>query len=60
MSEHWVKISGHPYVVTVEKRQKTVWVARGVYMGKPIKVKGRTKGAAVKRWCEAAKYKGNP
>jgi hypothetical protein len=60
MGEHWVKIRGHPYIVTLDQQQKTVWVARGVYMSELIEVKGRTKGAAVKRWCEAAKYKGDP
>ncbi len=59
MGEHWVKIFGHPYIVTMDQHQKTVWIARGVYMGEPLEVKGRTEAAAVKRWCDAARSKGN-
>jgi hypothetical protein len=60
MGEHWVRIWGHPHIVTADQHQKKMWIARGVHMGELIEVKGRTEGAAVKRWCEVAKDKGTP
>lgn len=50
---------GERYEVTVSKRSKTVWIATGTYMGKTIQVQGRSEGAAVIRWREAAEYRGN-
>ncbi|HXC08850.1 MAG TPA: hypothetical protein VNV61_07965 [Steroidobacteraceae bacterium] len=56
---HVVVVWGERYEVTVSKRSKTVWIATGTYMGKTIQVQGRSEGAAVIRWREAAEYRGN-
>ena len=47
-----------PYTVSVDRKSKSVWVAVGDYMGERIETKGSSEGAAVKRWREAAQYKG--
>jgi hypothetical protein len=52
MSEHKVIAWGKPHTVTVDQKSKGVWVAVGDCLGEPITVQGRTKGAAIKRWCE--------
>jgi hypothetical protein len=54
-----VIVWGKPHTVTVAKRLKTVWVAFGDYNGESISVEDRTEGAALRRWREAATYKGN-
>jgi hypothetical protein len=55
--EHAVYVLDHPYVVTVERKSKTVWIAVGDYMGESIRVQDRKEGAALRRWCETAKYR---
>jgi hypothetical protein len=45
--------------ISVHQKSKSVWVANGAYMGKPIETKGSTQGAAIKRWRDAAEYTGN-
>lgn len=48
-----------PYDVSVHQRSKSVWVASGDYLGKPVSVTDRTRTSALKRWREAAQYRGN-
>jgi hypothetical protein len=54
-----VKVWGEDVEVTVHQKSKSVWIARGDYMGEQIETKGQTSGAAVIRWREAAQYRGN-
>ncbi len=57
--QHTVYVWEKPQVISVYQKSKTVWIAAGEYMGKPIEVKGRSKSSAIKRWLEAARFKGN-
>jgi hypothetical protein len=50
---------GKPETVSVYRKSKTVWIARGNYMGKHIEVKARSESAAVGSWREAAAYWGS-
>ena len=59
MPQHTAYVWGKPYTVTTHQKTKTGWIAVGEYMGETIQTKGRTKGAAVKRWKERAHFKGN-
>ena len=59
MAAHTVIVWGKEVRITVQRSSKSVWIAAGDYMGKPIQVKNATEGAAVKRWREAAEYHGN-
>ncbi len=54
MPDHTVEVWGKPYTVTTYQKTKSVWIASGEYMGEPIQTKGRSKGAAIKRWKERA------
>jgi len=58
-TQRTVIVWGKPQVVSVDRRSKSVWVAVGDYMGEPITVQDRSESAALKRWREAATYKGN-
>lgn len=44
--------------VSVEQMSKSVWVAVGDYMGETIRTQDRSEATALKRWREAAQYKG--
>jgi len=57
--DHTVMVWGRPCTVSVYRKSKTVWVATGAYMGESITVQDRSEGTALKRWREAATYKGN-
>jgi hypothetical protein len=57
--EHKVMVWSESHTVTVYRKLKSVWVAVGDYMGKRIEVQDRSEGAALKRWKEAARYRGN-
>lgn len=57
--EHKVMVWDEPYMVSVHSKSKSVWVASGEYLGKFIEVEGRSEGAAIIRWREAATYRGN-
>lgn len=57
--EHKVSVWGRPQAVTVYQKSKSVWEAVGEYMGETIRVTDRSAGSAIKRWQEAARYKGN-
>ena len=63
-----VTVWGKRYEVVAYQKSKTVWMAVGDYdqvtrPGEPthqtISVQGRSAGAAIKRWVEAAQYRGN-
>ncbi len=54
-----VMVWNKPHVVTLHHESKTVWIATGDYMGRPLSVKDRTQGAALKRWRQAATDRGN-
>ncbi len=58
LGQHTVEVWGKSYTVMTHQKYKTVWIAVGEYMGEAIQTKGRTKGAAVKRWRERAHFKG--
>ncbi len=55
--QHIVEVCGKSYAVTTRQQSNTVWITVGEYMGETIQTKGRTKGAAVKRWRERAHFK---
>jgi hypothetical protein len=57
--QHKILVSGEQRTVSVHQLSKTVWEAVGEYMGESIRVKDRTAATALKRWREAATYKGN-
>lgn len=57
--EHSVEVWGQRYPVSVYQESKSVWHAVGDYMGQTIRTKDRSAGTALKRWREAARYKGN-
>jgi hypothetical protein len=57
-TQRTVNVWDKPYTVSVDRKSKSVWVAVGDYMGERIETKGSSEGAAVKRWREAAQYKG--
>ena len=48
-----------PHTITVYQKSKSVWEAVGEYMDQRISVTDRSESIAVKRWKEAARYKGN-
>lgn len=48
-----------PHKVEVHQQSKSVWIAVGEYMGARIETKDRTESTALKRWIEAARYRGN-
>ena len=61
MSERTVIVWGKSYTVSVYKdcAYKSVWHAVGDYEGRSIRTKDRSESAALKRWREAANYRGN-
>lgn len=48
-----------PVEITVVKKSKTVWVAVGQYMGKPVSAQGRSANSAAALWRDAAHYRSN-
>ena len=56
---HTVEVWGKPYTVNTRQKSKSVWIATGYYLGETITVQDRSKTTAIKRWREAARYKGN-
>ncbi len=56
---HIVLVWDKPQEVSTHQNSKTVWIARGEYMGEQIETKGSSEAAAIKQWREAARYKGN-
>ncbi len=59
MPVHTVEVWSKSYNVTTRQKSKTLWIAAGYYMGKRIEVQDRSKATAIKRWREAARFKGN-
>lgn len=57
--ERRVIVWDKPQIVGVQQKSKSVGIASGEYMGGLIQVQDRTAGAALKRWREAATYRGN-
>jgi len=58
-TQHTAIVWGKPQAVSVDRKSKSVWVAVGDYSDECITVQDRSEGAALKRWREAATYKGN-
>jgi hypothetical protein len=56
-AEFWVS-NPSSVVCCPDQMSKTVWIAVGDYMGQRIETKGSSRGAAIKRWTEAARYRG--
>jgi hypothetical protein len=55
-----IEIRGEQVPVELFQQSKTVWVAKGTYMGEYHEAKDSTPGAALKRWKEAAYSRGGP
>ena len=49
---------GNTTTVEAYQRSKSVWIAAGDYMDERIEVKDRSESAAIRRWAEAARYRG--
>ena len=54
-----VTVWDKPHEVTVYQKSKSVWIATGTYMGESLQTQDASEGTALKRWREAARYKGN-
>jgi hypothetical protein len=54
-----VMVWGQPHVVTVYRKSETVYEVVGNYMCETIRLEDQSEGAAIKRWREAAEYKGH-
>jgi hypothetical protein len=54
-----VTVWGDKVEIDVDRKSKTVWVARGSYKGQYHEVKRSTPGAAAKAWAAAAKFHSN-
>jgi len=52
------KVWDRIYEVEVVQQSKSVWIAVGAYEDHQIRVQDRTPGAALKRWSEAARFRG--
>jgi hypothetical protein len=59
VQEITVRVWGKPHVVTVHQKSKSVWIARGEYMGESHETKDTSPRSAAARWREWAEYKGN-
>jgi hypothetical protein len=59
MAEHRVTVWDRIYTVDVHKTSKSVWRAVGEYEGEHIETQDRSETTALKRWREAARYRGN-
>jgi len=47
VQQHTVYVWGKPHAVITHQRSKSVWLAYGNHLGKPITVKARSEGAAL-------------
>jgi hypothetical protein len=45
--------------ITVHQKSKSVWIAVGDYMGKPLEGKGSSAKSAASAWADAARFMGN-
>ena len=57
--EHRVIVWGKPYIVSVNRKSKSVWIAVGDYMGERIEAQGSSASVAARHWAGTARYKGN-
>ncbi len=57
--DHKVSVWGQEIVIHVYQKSKSVWIASGTYMDEHLDVKRSTRGAAIKGWIDAARYRGN-
>jgi hypothetical protein len=48
-----------PCGITLVQKSKSVWIAVGIYMGKEVRVQGRTANSATALWRDAAHTKSN-
>jgi hypothetical protein len=53
-----VEVWGKRYTLETYQQSKSVWIASGEYMDEPHDGRGRSPGAAAKRWQEWAHTKG--
>lgn len=53
-----VEVWGRQVPVEVHQKSKSVWIASGTYMDQHIQTQDRSRGSALLRWKEAARYKG--
>jgi len=58
-NKHILKVWEEQIEITVYQKSKSVWIAVGQYMGKPLETKGRSEGSAAVLWRDAARYRGN-
>lgn len=58
MRDHQVEVWGQKVSVSVWQKSKSVWCASGTHHGASINVSDRSEGSALKRWREAAQYRG--
>ena len=54
-----VSVWGEDLEISVHQKSKSVWVASGSYMGRLLQTQDRSANTAIKRWQEAARYRGN-
>jgi hypothetical protein len=48
-----------PCEITLVQKSKSVWIAVGTYMGKEVRVQGRSANSAAALWRDAAHYRSN-
>jgi hypothetical protein len=56
--KHLVQVWGNPIEVDVVQLSASVWVATGLYKEQHMEAKGMTENAALRAWCDAARYAG--
>jgi hypothetical protein len=57
--EHSVLVWGQPHFVALYRKSESAYKAVGNYMCETICVEDKSEDAAVKRWHDAAEYKGH-
>lgn len=59
MSKHIVTVWDEKIEITIVQKSKSVWIAVGQYLGKEVRVQGRSANSAARLWIDAARYRGN-
>jgi hypothetical protein len=61
MMKRFVKVwdGEDPCEITVVQKSNSVWIAVGTYMGKEVRVEGRTANNASAKWRDTAHYRSN-
>jgi len=54
---HTVRVFLDTCQVFVVQTRKTVWVATGEFMGRPLLVKGTSEASALRKWEELANHR---